>query len=180
MRGTATAARVAPRGERALALRARTILVEGDLYDLYAKLWLAKREMQRIIDVLWELDRLPTLNQAHQMFYRTLRGKGFRAHQAKQVYKYALALVKAARRNGGRRPVLRRLSVRLDMYDASVDFDNWVVTVKLRVKVFMLKLLHRRSYLEKFRGRKWYEVIVKWLPGGRIEVVIPFRFDYQP
>ena len=180
MRGTATAARVAPRGERALALRARTILVEGDLYDLYAELWLAKREMQRIIDVLWELDRLPTLNQAHQMFYRTLRGKGFRAHQAKQVYKYALALVKAARRNGGRRPVLRRLTVRLDKYDAGIDFSSWTVAVKFRDKVFKLKLLHRRSYLEKFRGKKWYEVIVKWLPGGRIEVVIPFRFDYQP
>jgi len=75
---------------------------------------------------------------------------------------------------------LKKLSIRLDKYDASIDFNSWTVTVKLRGKTFKLKLLHRRSYLEKFRGRKWYEVIVKWLPGTRIEVVIPFRFNYEP
>lgn len=171
---------MAPRGEKILALRARAILIEGNSYDFYAELWLTRREMQRIIDALWELDKLPTLNQAHQLFYKTLRVRGFRAHQAKQLYKYALVLVKSARRNGGKKPVLRKLSVRLDRYDASVDFDTWTVTVKLRDKVFRLKLLHKRSYLEKFRGRKWYEVIVKWLPGARIEIVIPFRFEYEP
>ena len=71
---------VAPRGERTLALRARAVLVEGDPYDLFAELWLARREIQRIIDALWVLDRLPMVGQAHQMFYKTLRGKGFRAH----------------------------------------------------------------------------------------------------
>ncbi len=180
MRGLATAARVAPRGEKSLALKARAILVDGDLHELFAELWLARREIQRVIDALWELDKLPTLNQAHQMFYKTLRGKGFRAHQAKQMYKYALALVKAAKKNGGKKPVLKTLSVRLDRYDASIDFGSWTVTVKLRDKVFRLKLLHRREHLAKFRGRQWYEVIVKWLPGARIEVVIPFRFEYKP
>jgi len=34
--------------------------------------------------------------------------------------------------------------------------------------------------LTKFAGRKWYEVIVKWLPGARIEVAIPFKFEYNP
>ena len=174
------AAWAAPRGEKTLALKAWAILVEGDPYDLYTELWVARRETQRIIDALWELDRLPTVGQAHQMFYRLLREKGFRSHQAKQMYKYALALVKSARKNGGSKPVLRKLSVRLDRYDASIDFHTWTVTIRLRSKVFKLKLLHRRSYLEKFRGRKWYEVIVKWLPGARIEVVIPFRFDYNP
>ncbi len=161
-------------------MKARAILVDGDLYDLFSELWYARREMQRIIDALWELDKLPTLNQAHQMFYQSLREMGFRAHQAKQMYKYALALVKADKKNGGSKPVLKRLTVRLDRYDASVDFDNWTVTVKLRSKVFRLKLLHRRSYLEKFHGRRWYEVIVNWLPGAKIEVVIPFRFTYKP
>jgi putative transposase len=179
MRGRA-AAWAAPRGEKTLALRAQAILVEGSLYGLFSELWLARREMQRIINALWELDRLPSLNQAHQMFYKGLREKGFRAHQAKQMYKYALALVKAARRNSGSKPVLKRLTVRLDKYDASIDFSSWTVTVKLRDKVFRLKLLHKRSYLEKFAGRKWYEVIVKWLPDARIEVIIPFRFTYNP
>ncbi|BES81013.1 hypothetical protein [Pyrodictium abyssi] len=147
---------------------------------MFAELRLARREIQRIIDALWELDELPTLNQCHQMFYKTLRSRGFRAHQAKRVYKYALALVKAARKNGGKKPVLKRLSVRLDKYDASIDFGNWTVTVKLKDKTFKLKLVHRKSYLEKFKGRKWYEVVVKWLPGARIEIVVPFRFTYEP
>ncbi len=180
VRGRATTAWVAPRGEKTLALRARAILVEGDLYELFSELWLARKEMQRIINALWELDKLPTVSQAHQMFYRSLREKGFRAHQAKQLYKYALSLVKAARKNSGSKPTLKKLSVRLDRYDASIDFNAWTVTIKLRDRVFRLKLLHRRSCLEKFRGRKWYEVIVKWLPGAKVEVVIPFRFDYHP
>jgi len=179
MRGQTTL-QVVPRGGRVLTLKARAILVEGNPYDLFSELWLARKEMQNIIDTLWELDKIPTLSQAHQMFYRVLREKGFRAHQAKQMYKYALAIVKSARKNGGRKPVLRKLSVRLDRYDASIDFNNWVVTVKLRDKVFKLKLLHRRSYLAKFHGRKWYEVVVKWLSGARVEVVIPFRFEYNP
>ncbi len=86
----------------------------------------------------------------------------------------------AARAASVRKPVLKRLSVRLDRYDASVDFDTWTVTVKLRDRVFRLRLPHRRDYPAKFAGRRWYEVIVKWLPGARIVVVIPFRFDYQP
>ena len=136
--------------------------------------------MQRIIDTLWGLDRLPKLSQCHQLFYKQLRAKGFRAHQAKQMYKYALALVKAAKSNNGRKPVLRKLSVRLDRYDASIDFGSWTAAVKLRNRVFKLKLLHRREYLAKFAGRKWYEVVVKWLPGARVEVAIPFRFTYEP
>jgi len=31
-------AKVAPRGERMLALKARAVLVEGDLYDLFSEL----------------------------------------------------------------------------------------------------------------------------------------------
>lgn len=75
--------------------------------------------------------------------------------------------------------MLKRLSVRLDRYDASIDFDTWTVVVKMRNRVFRLKILHRKSYLAKLKERRWYEVIVKWLPGARIEVVIPFRFEYK-
>ena len=180
MRGYTTLAEVVPRGEKTLSLKARALLVEGDDYELYTELWIARRETQRIIDALWELDRLPTISQAHQMFYKSLREKGFRAHQAKQMYKYALALVKASRRVNGSKPVLKRLSARLDKYDASIDFDEWIVTVKLRNKTFRLKLLNSMSYIEKYRGRKRKEVIFKRLTSVNIDVVIPFRFEYEP
>ena len=47
--------------------------------------------------------------------------------------------------------------------------------MKLRNKIFKIKLLHRRSYIERFKGRKWYEVIVSIDGQGRIWVSIPFR-----
>ena len=164
-----------PRGAF-LTLRAEAVLVEGDPYELFEELVVTRFATQYIIDALWGLDKLPSLNEVHRAFYSWLRGLGFRAHQAKQVYKYALALVKSAKANRGSKPVIRCLSARLDRYDASVDFDNWVITLKMRNRTFRLKLLHNREYLEKFRGREWYEVVVKWLPGGRIVVAIPFRF----
>ena len=136
----------------------------------------ARRAAQYIIDCLWELDKLPTLNQLHQMFYEILRNKGFRAHQAKQIYKYALSIVKSTKKNNGKKPVLRKLSTRLDRYDARVDLENQLVIVKLRNRVFKIKLLHRRDYIKKFMDRKWYEVMISIDMHGRIWVCIPFHW----
>jgi len=66
------------------------------------------------------------------MFYRILRSQGFLAHQRKQIYKYALGIARSAKRNNGRKPVLRKLSARVDKYDAKVDLENQAVVVKLR------------------------------------------------
>ena len=163
-----------------LTLKARGVLVENSLEELREELYLTRKAVQYIIDCLWELDRLPTLNQAHQMFYKLLREQGFRAHQCKQIYKYALSLVKSTRKNGGGKPLLKKLSARLDKYDAKVDLGNQVVIVKLRNKTFKIKLLHRRGYVEKFVGRKWYEIIISIDKQGRIWVSIPFRWIYKP
>ena len=103
---------------------------------------MTKRAIQYVVDTLWELDELPTLNQLHQMFYKTLRKQGFRAHQCKQIYKYALSIVKSAKRNNGSKPILRKLTTRLDKYDARVDLENQLVVVKLRNREFKIKLLH--------------------------------------
>jgi putative transposase len=171
---------VVPRGEKMLTLKARGELVEGSLGELREELYLTRRAIQYIVDYLWELDRLPTLNQLHQMFYKMLRQQGFRAHQSKQIYKYALAIVKSARENNGRKPVLKKLSARLDKYDAQIDLEKQLVIVKLRNREFKIKLLHRREYIRKFIGRKWYEVIITIDRHGRIWASIPFRWIYRP
>ncbi len=172
---------MAPRGNKTIALKARAILSEGNLYDLFVEeLWITREETQRVIDVLWSLDRIPSLSQVHQLFYYALRSKGFGSHHAKQIYKYALALVKSARKRGGSKPTLKKLSVRLDKHDINIDFNSWIVTVKLRNKAFKFRLLHRRSYLEKFKYKRWFELIIKWLPKTQIEIVICFRFEYNP
>ena len=180
MRGETTQARVVPRGEYMLTLKARGVLVDGSLNELREKLYLTRKAIQYIVDALWELDKLPTLNQLHQMFYKMLRNQGFRAHQCKQIYKYALSVVKSTKSSSGKKPVLKKLSARLDKYDAKVDLENRIVVVKLRDKVFKIKLLHRKDYITKFIGRKWYEVIVSIDKQGRIWICIPFRWEYNP
>ncbi len=181
MRGlTTTMARVVPRGEKMLTLKAQGVLVDGSINELREELYLTRRATQYIVDALWELDKLPSINQLHQMFYGVLRAQGFRAHQCKQVYKYALSIVKSARENNGKKPVLKKLSVRLDKYDSRVDLEKQLVIVKLRNKVFKIKLLHRREYIGKFIDKKWYEVIVSIDRQGRIWVSIPFKWSYKP
>ncbi|MCD6340538.1 MAG: transposase, partial [Desulfurococcales archaeon] len=159
-----------------LTLKAQGILVNGSTNELREELYLIRRATQYIIDALWELDKLPSLNQMHQMFYKLLRKQGFRAHQCKQIYKYALSIVKSAKKNNGRKPVLKKPSVRLDWYDAVVDLENQLVIIKLRSRVFKVKLLHSKDYIRKFMGRKWYEVIVSIDRQGRIWVSIPYRW----
>ncbi len=180
MRGKTTFVKVVPRGDKILTLKARGVLVEGSLEELREELYLTRRAIQYIIDCLWELDKLPTLNQVHQMFYRILREQGFRAHQCKQIYKYTLAIVKSAKKNNGKKPILKKLSARLDKYDASVDLENQLVIVKMRNKVFKIKLLHSKEYIRKFIGRRWYEVIISIDRQGRIWISIPFKWIYKP
>ena len=163
-----------------LTLKARGELIEGSLEELREELYLTCRATQYIVDCLWELDKLPSINLLHQMFYKILRSQGFRAHQCKQIYKYALSIVKSAKKNNGRKRVLKKPSVRLDWYDAVVDLENQLVIIKLRSRVFKVKLLHSKDYIRKFMGRKWYEVIVSIDRQGRIWVSIPYRWEYRP
>ena len=80
----------------------------------------------------------------------------------------------------GRKPVLKKLSTRLDKYDAKVDLENQLVIVKLRNKVFKMKFLHSKEYIRKFKGRKWYEVIISIDRNGRVWLAVPFKWMYEP
>jgi len=46
--------------------------------------------------------------------------------------------------------------------------------------VFKIKLLYSKDYIEKFMGRKWYEVIISIDRQGRVRINIPFRWEYNP
>jgi putative transposase len=108
-----------------------------------------------------------------------LRSYGFRAHVARNIYEYALALVKAVKENDGDKPVLRKLSARLDYQDARVELDKGIVRIIIRGKWYALKLRHRREYIERFRGLRWKEVHVKY-ENGKMYVSIVFEFTYKP
>ena len=78
---------------------------------------------------------------------------GLRAHHAKEVYLYAKSLVDSARGSGGRKPVLRRLSARIDRYDYRLDLDNTTLTLKLHSDYEVkLRLVTSRGRVERFRG----------------------------
>jgi putative transposase len=121
-----------PEGVYYRALKAVAEVVEGNLNDLLWDLAIYRYVMQRVVDALWDLDRIPNRSQAHRMFYNVLRSYGFRAHVSRNIYEYALALVKTARESDGGKPVLRKFSARLDYQDARVDLDKDVVKVILR------------------------------------------------
>ncbi|MEM0029058.1 MAG: RNA-guided endonuclease TnpB family protein, partial [Ignisphaera sp.] len=131
------------------------------------------------VDALWDLDGLPKKSQLHQMFYPVLREYGFRAHVARNIYSYALALVKAAKNSNGDKPKIKRLSARLDHQDARVELDKGVVKVVLRNKQYTLRLKHRREYIERFRNLKWKEVHVKY-ENKKVFVSIVFEVRYNP
>jgi putative transposase len=168
-----------PEGAHHRALKAEAEVVEGSINDLLWDLLLYRYAMQRVVDALWDLDRIPNRSQAHQMFYNVLRSYGFRAHVARNIYEYALALVKAVKKSNGGKPVLRKLSARLDYQDARVDLDKGVVKIVLRNQWYTLRLKHRREYIGEFKNPRWKEVHVKY-EKGKMYVSIVFEFTYKP
>jgi len=70
--------------------------------------------VQLAVNRLGSLNEIPSITTLHRMFYSELKRYGFRAHHVKQIYVYAKAVVKSSKRNGGKKPVLRRLTARID------------------------------------------------------------------
>jgi putative transposase len=168
-----------PEGVYHRALKTEVEVVEGSISDLLWDLLLYRYAMQKVVDALWDLDRIPNRSQAHRMFYQMLRSYGFRAHVARNIYEYTLALVKAVKESDGGKPTLRKLSARLDYQDARVELDKGVVKIIIRDRWYTLKLKHRREYIERFRDLRWKEIHVKY-ENSRLYVSIVFEFRYEP
>jgi len=45
-----------------LTLKARGVLLDGSLEELREELYITRRAIQHVIDALWKLDKLPSLN----------------------------------------------------------------------------------------------------------------------
>jgi len=168
-----------PEGAYHRALKAEAEVIEGSLSNLLWDLLLYRHAVQRVVNALWDLDRVPSKSQAHQMFYQMLKSYGFRAHVARNIYGCALALVKSVRESSGGKPALRKLSARLDYQDARVELDRGVVRVIIRDKWYALKLKHKREYVERFKSLRWKEVHVKYV-NGKLFVSVVFEFRYEP
>ena len=165
------------RGEEPVVIEALRVraLPEGSYDHLLEFLKLYRDAVQLVIDRIWSLNERLSKRKLHRLFYSNLVSMGFRAHHAKEIYIYAESLVESARGNGGRKPVLRRLSARIDRYDYRLDLDSMTLTLKLHSGYeARLKLVSSKERVEKFRGWGNYELIVKY-DGSGFWVSVYFR-----
>ncbi|MEM4938976.1 MAG: IS200/IS605 family accessory protein TnpB-related protein, partial [Sulfolobales archaeon] len=123
---------------------------------------LYRNALQLVVNKLWSLDEVPSIKALHKMFYSELKKYNPRAHHVKQIYVYAKAVVRASRQNGGRKPVLRRLTARVDRYDYRLDLNDRTLILKLHYdREVKLRLLTSNERVGKFRGWSNYEIAVK-------------------
>jgi putative transposase len=161
------------------ALKTRA-LPEGSYDHLLEFLRLYRDAVQSVVDRIWSINKKLSWKKLHRLFYSDLVSMGFRAHHAKEIYVYANSLVDSARSNGGRKPVLRRLSARIDKYDYRLDLNNMVLTLKLHSDFEVrLRLITSRERVEKFRGWSNYELVVKY-EDGEFWVSVYFRRIAKP
>ena len=69
--------------------------------------------VQEIVNELWRLGKTPSKATLHEIYYDRLRSRGFRAHHASEIYKRAREVVEATKGNGGSRPLLKKLTARI-------------------------------------------------------------------
>jgi len=161
------------------ALKTRA-LPEGGCDKLLEFLRLYRDAVQMIVDRIWGLNEKLSMRELHRMFYSGLVSMGFRAHHAKEIYVYAKSIVESAKSNSGRKPVLRRLSARVDKYDYKLDLDNMTLTLKLHDGCeARLRLIASGERVEKFRGWSNYELVVKY-DGNGFWVSVYFKRAVKP
>jgi putative transposase len=156
------------RGEEPVVVEALKMraLPEGSYDHLLEFLRLYRDALQMVVDRVWSISGKLSKKKLHKLFYNNLVSMGFRAHHAKEVYIYAKSLVDSARSNGGRKPVLRKLSARIDKYDYKLDLGSMTLTLKLHNGYeARLRLVTSRERVEKFRGWGNYELVVKYEDG---------------
>ncbi|MEM1832558.1 MAG: transposase, partial [Desulfurococcaceae archaeon] len=168
-------------GELVEALRMRALPEGSDDHDaLIEFLKLYRDAVQIVVNKLWSLNKVPSISTLHGMFYNELRKHGFRAHHVKQIYVYAKAIAKASKRNRGSKPVLRRLTARIDRYDYKLNLENRVLILKVHGnREVKLRLLASSERIEKFKGWSNYEIAVK-VVGDKVYVAVYFRRAVEP
>jgi len=170
------------RGEQPVVVEALKVraVPEGSHDSLLEFLRLYRDAVRLVVNDLWNLDEKLSRKKLHEAFYNKLRELGLRAHHAKEIYVYAESIVESARANSGRKPVLRKLTARIDKYDYRLDLDTTTLTLKLHNDYEVkLKLLAPRGRVEKFRGWSNYELAVKY-DGKGFWATVYFKKTVKP
>jgi len=126
---------------------------------------------QYIVNELWRRrDKLPSLSELHKNYYKLLRGKGFRAHHCHKIERRAREIVASLRtkeKNGEKvsKPILRRLTIRIDNYDYKLDINNMVVRLYIHNGQIIKLYLAYNKLIERYRNFKPKEAWVKYENG---------------
>ena len=139
----------------------------GSLHALIQFLKAYRDWTQYVIDQIWELDHTPSMKELHYRFYRVLREQGFRAHHCHKIERRAREVVKAVKKNRGSRPVLKKLTARLDQWDYRLDVENRVLKVVVLNSEWVELKLRWYSYLNRYFNGEWRlkEILVSYRDG---------------
>ena len=132
---------------------------------------------QYVIDEIWSLNHMPSMKELHHRFYKTLRKQGFRAHHCHKIERRAREVVKAAKKNKGSKPVLKKLTARLDYQDYKLVLNSKTKVAVLNNECVELKL-QWYSYLDKYFNSEWElkEILICYR-GGEVWVYFTFERD---
>jgi len=133
---------------------------------------------QYVINEVWSLDHIPSLKELHRRFYRALRNHGFRAHHCHKIERRAREVVKAVKKNNGSKPVLRKLTARLDRWDYRLNLNNRVLRIAVLNDEWIKLKLQWYSYIDMYFNSEWKlkEILVSYRDG---EVWVYFTFEKE-
>ncbi|MCC6015253.1 MAG: IS200/IS605 family accessory protein TnpB-related protein [Desulfurococcaceae archaeon] len=161
--------------------KVEAVTPEGDEGPLVEFLRAYRDSVQLVVDGIWGLDRVPSERTLHRTFYSGLRGLGFRAHHVSEIYRRAREVVESTKRNGGSKPVLRRLTARIHPLDYKLDLSTKTIKVAVLHDRWVELKLKWYSYLDRYLEGSWRlgEVLVSYRY-GRFYVYITFHRDVVP
>ncbi|RLG74453.1 MAG: hypothetical protein DRO14_05690 [Thermoprotei archaeon] len=118
------------------------------------------------------------MKELHYRFYKTLRQQGFRAHHCHKIERRAKEIVKAVKKNNGRKPVLRKLTARLDQWDYKLDMKNKTLRVAVLGNEWVELKLVWYSYLDRYFNNSWKlkELLISYREG---EVWVHLTFEKE-
>ncbi len=133
---------------------------------------------QYVINEIWSVDHIPSLKELHRRFYRALRNQGFRAHHCHKIERRAREVVKAVKKNKGSKPVLRKLTARLNYQDYRLDLINKMLRIAVLNDEWVELKLQWYSYLDRYFNGEWKlkEILVSSRNG---EVWVYFTFEKE-
>jgi putative transposase len=109
--------------------KVEAVTPEGDESPLVEFLRTYRDSVQLVVDGVWGSDRVPSEKTLHRVFYSRLRSLGFRAHHVSEIYRRAREVVGSTKKNGGSKPVLRKLTARIHPLDYKLDLSTKTIKV---------------------------------------------------